>query len=296
MKRFFLLCVAAGAMLAAASCQPSGQPLDTETYTYEDATDHGSFSLFAEYPTARRGAGAAIREDLMRVVDDQLAYMFSYEGDRQFPAYTGDRKDMDAFLAYYREQGLDLLERLAEEDLHEMMEAIEESGEYTEEEKESFLNDRPGWEYDFTLEKVLDTLGYTVFLSIDYVYSGGAHGGVLGQGYLTYDKKNGKRLDCIIDPDSTEQIQPLLEQGLLEYFSDSEGEPTVEELRGWLFLEEGDPIPLPAWEPAPVEDGVLFVYQQYEIAPYAFGMPAFTVPFDIIAPYLTPEAKALLKL
>lgn len=287
----------AGAVLAAASCERPGQKLQTEIFDCEDATDHGSFAMFAEYPTARKGAGAAIREDLMRVVDDQLAYMFSYEGERQFPEYTGNRKDMDAFFAYYREQGLGLLERLAEEDLHEMMEAIEESGEYTEKEKEDFLNDRPGWEYDFTLAQVVDTLGYAVYLSEDYIYAGGAHGGVLGQGYLTYDKKTGKRVEHVIDPDCTEQIQPLLEAGLIDYFTGSDGTvPSPEELRDWLFIDEGDPIPLPAWEPSPAEEGILFVYQQYEIAAYAMGMPSFAVPYADIAPFLTPEAKALLKL
>lgn len=283
MKRFFLLCVAAGAVLAAASCERSGQ-LETEIYSYEDATDHADFTLFAELPTARKGAGGAIRADLLGVLDRQIGYMLSYEGERQIPAFGGDWKDNDACVSYYREQGGALLEQLAAEQIREMQESVED------------VTDFPGWEYDLTLAKVVDTLGYIVYLSEDYFYAGGAHGGVAGQGYLTYNKKTGKRVGHIIDPACTEQIQPLLERGLQEYFSVNGEELSAEEMRGWLFLEEGDPIPLPQWEPSPAEDGILFVYQQYEIAPYALGMPDFVIPFADVAPFLTPEAKALLKL
>ena len=66
-----------------------------------------------------------------------------------------------------------------------------------------------------------------------------------------------------------------------------------EELKEHLQLE-GDLIPLPAWTPYPTADGLCFVYQQYEIASYADGMPAFTLPFDEVQPYLTPEARAIL--
>jgi hypothetical protein len=40
---------------------------------------------------------------------------------------------------------------------------------------------------------------------------------------------------------------------------------------------------------------VTFVYQPYEIAPYAVGMPAFTIDFKEIRPYLTVTAQKLLQ-
>ena len=70
---------------------------------------------------------------------------------------------------------------------------------------------------------------------------------------------------------------------------------TPEELDNILFLETGI-VPLPAWTPYPSEDGLVFTYQQYEIAAYAAGMPNFTIPFTDLLPYLTAEAKALLGL
>jgi len=60
-----------------------------------------------------------------------------------------------------------------------------------------------------------------------------------------------------------------------------------------LFID-GDIIPFPAFSPYPSKDGLVFVYQQYEIASYAAGMPAFTLPYEVVEPYLTEEAKAIL--
>ena len=72
-------------------------------------------------------------------------------------------------------------------------------------------------------------------------------------------------------------------------------EVTPEELDNYLFLETGV-VPFPAWTPYPSEDGLVFTYQQYEIAAYAAGMPEFTIPFADLLQYLTPEAKALVGL
>ena len=72
-------------------------------------------------------------------------------------------------------------------------------------------------------------------------------------------------------------------------------EVAPEELNNYLFLETGV-IPFPAWTPYPSEDGLVFTYQQYEIASYAAGMPEFTIPYADLRPYLTPEAKALVGL
>ena len=41
---------------------------------------------------------------------------------------------------------------------------------------------------------------------------------------------------------------------------------------------------------------MFFCYQQYEIAPYALGLPMVTIPFDVIAPLLSAEGRELLGL
>lgn len=49
-------------------------------------------------------------------------------------------------------------------------------------------------------------------------------------------------------------------------------------LAGSIFVGNGEQIPFPKYEPYYTEDGVCFIYQQYEIACYAAGRPTFTLP------------------
>ena len=39
----------------------------------------------------------------------------------------------------------------------------------------------------------------------------------------------------------------------------------------------------------------MFVYNPYEIGPYAAGMPTFTIPYADIQPYLTTTAQKLIE-
>ena len=60
--------------------------------------------------------------------------------------------------------------------------------------------------------------------------------------------------------------------------------------------EEGvDDIPLPEAAPLFTKDGVKLTYGQYEIAPYAAGMPSFVAPYAEIAPYLSRAAREMVK-
>lgn len=59
-----------------------------------------------------------------------------------------------------------------------------------------------------------------------------------------------------------------------------------------LFIENGI-IPLPKNGVYLSSEGVVFIYGQYEIAPYALGMPTFTVPYKEIGKFLSPEARRL---
>ena len=65
----------------------------------------------------------------------------------------------------------------------------------------------------------------------------------------------------------------------------------------FLFASEADEldnIPLPLNAPYLSDTGVVFLYTQYEIAPYSSGIITFEVPFKDIMPYLTEEAKAMI--
>ena len=283
------------AVLAAAACRPSGgKDLQTETLNYEDSKAHADLSIKVELPVYGQGAAAdRIRASLVEVMDGQLSHIGSYEEERLFPAFEGDFSKTESLVMYYRDKALEAIGQLSQEDYDERVNSIEENDGLTDGQRKEILADMPGWEYDFSLLKDRETDRYVVFLSQDYVYLGGAHGGVVGRGGLTFDKKEGALVEKMVDSASLDAVQPLLRKGLSQYFSDNEMEVAPEELDNILFLETGV-IPFPAWTPYPSEEGLVFTYQQYEIAAYAAGMPEFTVPYADILPYLTPEAKALL--
>ena len=285
------------AVLAAAACRPSGgKDLQTETLNYEDSTAHADLSIQVELPVAGQGAAAdRIRASLVEVMDEQLSHIGSYEEERLFPAYEGSTDKTDLLLEYYRGKALESMGKLSQEDYDERVASIEENDGLTEGQRKEILDEMPGWEYEFNLLKARETDKYVVFQSQDYVYLGGAHGGVTGRGGLTFDKKDGLLVEKFLDPACLDAVQPLLRKGLTKYFSDEDMEITQEELDNYLFLETGV-VPFPAWTPYPSEEGLVFTYQQYEIAAYAAGMPEFTVPYEDLLPYLTPEAKALLDL
>ena len=285
------------AVLAAVACRPSGgKDLKTETMEYEDSTAHADLSVKVELPVPGQGAAAErIRKKLVEVMDGQLSHIGTYEEERQFPAFKGDAGKTESLLTYYRDKALEVLGKLSQEDYEERVNSIEENDGLTDEQRKEILDDMPGWEYDFGLLKERETDEYVVFLSQDYVYLGGAHGGVTGRGSLTFDKKDGHLVEQFLDPACLDAIQPLLRKGITAYFSEDDNEISPEELDNYLFLESGV-IPFPAWTPYPDEDGLVFTYQQYEIASYAAGMPNFTIPYEDLRPYLTPEAKALLGL
>ncbi|MBR5108200.1 MAG: DUF3298 domain-containing protein [Bacteroidales bacterium] len=285
------------AVLAAVACRPSGgKDLITETLNYEESAAHADLSMKVELPVSGQSAAAdRIRATLVEVMDAQLSHIGSYEEDRLFPEYEGDRSKTEFLVTYYRDKALEAIGRLSQEDYDERVASIEENDGLTDGQRKEFIDQMSGWEYDFNLLKDRETDKCVVFISQDYVYLGGAHGGVIGRGGLTFDKKDGHLVEKMLDPACLDAIQPLLRKGLTQYFSDNDMEVTPEELDNYLFLETGV-IPFPAWTPYPSEDGLVFTYQQYEIAAYAAGMPEFTIPFADLLPYLTPEAKALVGL
>ena len=294
LRLFFAIGLALGAAVA---CRPSsGKDLKTETREWADSTRSANLTMKVELPVTGQGAVAdRIRTALVEVMDEQLSHIGSYEEGRLFTAFEGDAAQTDALLAYYRDQALETLDKFAQEDMDDRYEYIAENEELSAEERKEILTSLPGWSYDFSLVKARETDKYVVFLSQDYVYLGGAHGGVIGRGGLTFEKQDGLLVEKFLDPACLDAIQPLLRKGLTQYFAADDFEVTPEELDDYLFLETGV-IPFPAWTPYPDKDGLVFTYQQYEIAAYAAGMPNFTIPYDDLLPYMTAEAKALLDL
>ena len=92
-------------------------------------------------------------------------------------------------------------------------------------------------------------------------------------------------------------LYQLIKEGVKDYFSEfQEQRITDEELADVLQnVPDVNHIPVPQFPPTFSKKGLLFLYQQYEIGPYAVGMPNFCIPYEAVKPYLTDEAAALIK-
>ena len=92
------------------------------------------------------------------------------------------------------------------------------------------------------------------------------------------------------------KLYALIKEGVRSYFQEyDENKVTDEQLKDQLIgVNDVNRIPLPSAAPAFTKDGLSFIYQQYEIAPYAAGMINFNIPYDKIKPFLTDDAATLL--
>ena len=155
------------------------------------------------------------------------------------------------------------------------------------------------------IELEAQTLKYLTLSTGYEVYTGGAHGGFIAGG-ATFRKSDGQLMGWnMFDMSKKDEIRAALIRGVKSYFNDFEEEKvlTDEDLYERLILwddpetpenELEDGLPFPKTEPTVTPNGISIVYQQYEIAAYACGLPSFILSFEEAAPLLSEEGKELL--
>lgn len=109
----------------------------------------------------------------------------------------------------------------------------------------------------------------------------------------TFRKSDGRRFGWeMFRSDATQQLRELVKKGLMTYFKVK----TDNELQGMLLDQNNmNYLPLPVTQPYMTKDGVKFIYQSYEIAPYAAGQPSFTLPYAQAWPLMTTAAQQMIK-
>ena len=146
------------------------------------------------------------------------------------------------------------------------------------------------------ITKLAETSRYITYYYQTYDYGGGIHGFTTEVGF-TFRKSDGKQIPLLANTDSP-RLSKLLKEGVRSFFSGDSDKPlTDEELLEYLFVQEVESLndlPLPGNSPYLSETGVVFLYTQYEIAPYSSGIITFEIPFKDILPFLTPEARNLI--
>ena len=137
--------------------------------------------------------------------------------------------------------------------------------------------------YDLRIEPVYEDEDYLSMTCTTYLYTNGAHGGVIIEG-VTFDRKDGHQLGYeLLQGMSEEELMAAIRRGLMENFDikeDLKGEDgsviTTEQQLNEVLFEPN--IGLPEAPPYLTSQGVVLTYQQYEIAPYACGMPTVIIP------------------
>ncbi len=280
-------------------------PLEMENYAFTDSTKYANVEIKIEYPVAKDSVSQVIRDSLTYIVGNAIR---SYQGAEMedtkplIAKYSGDEKDTKSMFDYYSKEVNKMLNSQAKGDYEERVKYWEEDTTITAEQRKEFKESITPWDYTMTITKTFEDSTFVVFNDTEYAYIGGAHGGVFGFGGITFRFSDGSIVKDFLKDNAVKDMQPLLKKGLKEYFNENADEKikTDQQLMEQLMLPEESKglIPLPAWTPSPDEKGkgLVFTYQQYEIACYAVGMPSFVLTWEELKPFLKDDILEDLKL
>jgi hypothetical protein len=186
-------------------------------------------------------------------------------------------------------------------------------GEMWREASEGGYADGMTYSYYLNIFKMVDTKRYITYTSNSEGFYGGAHGFANSTG-ITFSKLTGRPLgyrteynqekeqfevrdQTLFKQPTSPKLAALIKEGVRSYFGSFDNtKPSDDQLAEELIgVSDVNRIPLPSTPPVFTPNGLVFTYQQYEIAPYAAGMVNFDIPYDKVLPYLTPEAAAVVE-
>jgi hypothetical protein len=121
-------------------------------------------------------------------------------------------------------------------------------------------------------------------------YNGGAHGNTYVEG-ATFSKATGERFDYTMFT-NPEALRDVVKNAVKEQYFDVLLEDTDVTFEDAVVLEEDALFPLPEVGPWIQNDSIVFFYEDYEIAPHAFGLPACAIPAETLKAEMTEKGKA----
>ena len=182
--------------------------------------------------------------------------------------FDGDKGDMEDVVGYYGNMYVDTLNSISSQGVPDYAELS----------------------YNARMEKIYETdkvVTYGLTIDIDF---GGAHPLSKELG-ATFSKADGKRLTWdMVRKDGTTGVKNVVRNMLKDYFDAKTDAELMNYVQG---VKDVISIPLPNTPPYMTESGFVVIYQQYEIAAYAAGMPSDTIPYKTMKPYLTDEVRKL---
>ena len=147
-------------------------------------------------------------------------------------------------------------------------------------------------EFDISFVPTYNTEKLLTYVYTEYLYMGGAHGLMLRKAQ-TFVASTGARLtnEDVFLPEKREELISLIRNALWEqYFKKECPGGSLDDA---LLIEPAE-LDLPSDNPEFGSRGISFTYQEYEIAPYAAGLPRCTISYSDLRSVLKPEIVELL--
>lgn len=226
----------------------------------------GEYKIAIDFPT---GGNPILVNAIREYISESLGISYAGEMENNMQgSYSGDLSDGQKMVDYY----FDLKYK-------EFKNAHDEMAEHMQ-------GDAPTFASETEIRYLYETDKFVTFQYKKYEDMGGAHGGTFIAG-MTFRKSDGRLVEWDL---FTRSMQDVIKKGLKQYFEVN----TDEEMEKCLSLENTYLLPLPATPPVFTKEGVLFTYQQYEIAAYAAGLPSFIVPYNEAKSLMNTTGKNLL--
>lgn len=135
------------------------------------------------------------------------------------------------------------------------------------------------WESEVEFRRVYEDDSLLTYVCKKYLYMGGAHGSSATEG-MTFRKSDGHRFGWNMLTHMGSELNDELKNGLKAYFKVKSDAELTDRLLLAETWRDASALPLPATTPWLEADGLHFIYQQYEIAAYAYGMPEVVIPLE----------------
>ncbi|EPR72191.1 hypothetical protein ADIWIN_2691 [Winogradskyella psychrotolerans RS-3] len=138
--------------------------------------------------------------------------------------------------------------------------------------------DEPAWELHIETELVYQSEAIITIAISTYEFKGGAHGNDKIK-LLNLDAKSGKTLEINDFITDLTGFTALAETQFIQSLEENEDQLTIE---NFFF---GEPFHLPE-NIGFSEEGLVLIYNVYEVASYDLGYTEFMIPFSEVQPYL----------
>ncbi len=260
---------------------PDTLVINKVAYTYHNADSTIQSTVLVDYPQGDDSLSQAVKAFIGKQLGElYVPYHYAEEEEalKDYPRYKGSVLQAREMVDYYGKG--------AAKFLAEQQKLIPVGGE------------KPSVCSDVKISKAAETSTYLTYLMNAYYEVGGAHGSYTCY-YLNISKLTHKPIEKAIDSSKTRALQNILKKGIAQYFKEC-GEEDFDISSIYEYLDpigekgSNNLIPLPASTPYIENDSLCFVYQQYEIAPYAAGLVSFNVALKDIKPYLRKEVRDLI--